>query len=253
MCSWHSLLLDSSKKSVEDLRSLSRQDELTLLILEKGTTRIAAHIDRVIGEREALNRPLGEFLRGIRLCRGVALTGAGEVIPLLNVVELLNRSMALHKQQQSLTQRQPLTSPPDHHGSARQSWSTMEFSSIPITRTILVAEDSDVTRTLITGILRNLGYRVLEAADGEIAWEMLHSYRVDLLMTDMQMPNLDGLGLIKRVREDADLVDLPVIVLSTLGATKDKERAMHLGADAYLVKLDFREKELVGLIGRYLS
>lgn len=251
VCSWHTLLLDDASKS-DDLGKLGRQDELTLLVLEKGTTRIAAHIDRVIGEREALNRPLGEFLRGIRLCRGVALTGAGEVIPLLNVVELLNRSMALHKQQQSLTQRQSGASS-EEHATSRQSWSTMEFSSIPVTRTILVAEDSDVTRTLITGILRNLGYRVLEAADGEIAWEMLHSYRVDLLMTDMQMPNLDGLGLIKRVREDRDMVDLPVIVLSTLGATRDKERAMHLGADAYLVKLDFREKDLVGLIGRYLS
>ena len=241
VCAWHGLLSVNKKEDVPSPENLAHHDNLTLLLIEKGNTRIAAHVDHVLGERDALNRPLGEFLRGVRLCRGIALTGAGEVIPLLNVVELLNRSLQGHSKRKQAKPK------------ARQSWSTLQLSSIPTTRTILVAEDSDVTRTLISGILRNLGYRVLEAGDGAIAWEMLHSYRVDLVMTDMQMPNLDGLGLIKRIRKDNDFNALPIIVLSTLGAQRDKENAMHLGADAYLVKLDFREKDLVELIGRHLS
>ncbi len=242
VCEWNSLLTAHDTTTAR-----TDESQITLLLIEKGNTRVAVKIDHVIGEREALNRPLGDFLQGIRLCRGVALTGAGEVIPLLNVVELLNRTTT----QQPHSTRAPLQG--NMPGPARQTWSTLELMQVPSLKTILVVEDSDVTRTLVSGILRNLGYRVLEAEDGELAWEMLHAYRVDLVMTDMQMPNLDGLGLIARIREDEDFVSLPVIVLSTLGTDHDKERAMKLGADAYLVKLDFREKELVSLVSRYLT
>lgn len=242
VCDWNKLLTDTTPQD----KPATSSEPITLLVIEKGTTRVAVHIDHVIGEREALNRPLGNFLQGVRLCRGVALTGAGEVIPLLNVVELLNRTTTQQKGRHMATSDATAAS-------TRQTWSTLELTQVPSLQTILVAEDSDVTRTLVSGILRNLGYRVLEAEDGEIAWEMLHAYRVDLVMTDMQMPNLDGLGLIARIREDEDFASLPVIVLSTLGTDRDKERAMNLGADAYLVKLDFREKELVGLVSRYLT
>ena len=127
------------------------------------------------------------------------------------------------------------------------------MTQLPQTRTILVAEDSEVTRTLVTGILSNLGYRILQAEDGQQALEMLQDYRVDLLMTDIQMPRMSGLELLKNVRADVALEGLPVIMLSTLGSAADKEYAMQLGADAYLVKLDFREKELVSTVRRYLK
>ena len=218
------------------------QDELTLLIVRKGARRFAAWVDSVLGEREAISRPLGDFLKGVRLCRGVAMTDAGEVIPLLNVVELVSRARAERVRES---------------GSAsdgeRGSWSTLQMTQLPQTRTILVAEDSEVTRTLVTGILSNLGYRILQAEDGQQALEMLQDYRVDLLMTDIQMPRMSGLELLKNVRADVALEGLPVIMLSTLGSAADKEYAMQLGADAYLVKLDFREKELVSTVRRYLK
>ena len=127
------------------------------------------------------------------------------------------------------------------------------MSQLPQTRTILVAEDSEVTRTLVSGILSSLGYRIIQAEDGQQAWEMLQNYRVDLLMTDIQMPRMSGLTLLEHVRGDPAFEDLPVIMLSTLGSAADKEYAMRLGADAYLVKLDFREKELVSTVRRYLK
>ena len=214
-----------------------REDaSLSLLVVRQGTRRIAAWVDEVIGEREAINRPLGEFLQGLRLCRGAAMTDAGEVIPLLNVIELFGRS------------KQP------GGQVGKRSWSTMELRALPQTRTILVAEDSEVTRTLVTGILRGLGYRIIEAEDGLEALEALKENRIDLLMTDIQMPRMDGLTLLRHVRDqEKGWPDLPVVVLSTLGSSADKEHAMRLGADAYLVKLDFREQELVGTVRRYLK
>ncbi|MEC9442572.1 MAG: response regulator [Myxococcota bacterium] len=218
---------------------LDSKDELTLLIVRKGARHFATWVDEVIGEREAISRPLGDFLKGVRLCRGVAMTDAGEVIPLLNVVELIARSRSQAKS----------ASAPSERG----TWSTLQMSQLPQTRTILVAEDSEVTRTLVTGILSNLGYRIIQAEDGQQAWEMLQNYRVDLLMTDIQMPRMSGLELLESVRADPALEDIPVIMLSTLGSAADKEYAMRLGADAYLVKLDFREKELVSTVRRYLK
>src|SRR5699024_8387668 len=68
------------------------RDVLTVLLLRQGSRQVAVWVDQVLGEREAMSRPFGEFLRGIRLCRGVALTDAGEVVPLLNLPELLVHS-----------------------------------------------------------------------------------------------------------------------------------------------------------------
>jgi len=218
---------------------ITAKDDLTLLIVRKGARNFATWVDEVIGEREAISRPLGDFLKGVRLCRGVAMTDAGEVIPLLNVVELIARSRS-----QTATASAP---------SERGTWSTLQMSQLPQTRTILVAEDSEVTRTLVSGILSSLGYRIIQAEDGQQAWEMLQNYRVDLLMTDIQMPRMSGLTLLEHVRGDPAFEDLPVIMLSTLGSAADKEYAMRLGADAYLVKLDFREKELVSTVRRYLK
>ena len=220
------------QKMMEEGRSMS------LLIAQQGTRRMAAWVDEVIGEREAINRPLGDFLQNLRLCRGAAMTDAGEVLPLLNVIELMSRSK---------------DSGATPSVNARRAWSTMHLKNLPQTRTILVAEDSEVTRALVSGILRGLGYRVVEAEDGMEALETLRESRVDLLMTDIQMPRMDGLSLLKHVRDDPRIEDLPVIVLSTLGSAADKEHAMRLGADSYLVKLDFREQELVSTVRRYLK
>ena len=232
LADWRPLLLGTPGKLPEEGR-------LEILVINKGTRKIAVWVDEVLGEREAINRPLGDFLHGLRLCRGVALTEAGEVIPLLNAVELLKRSTSRLKTK--------------HRSPMRQAWSTMELSALKRQRTILVAEDSEVTRSLVSGILRGIGYRVIEAEDGQYALDKLHEHRVDLLMTDIQMPRMGGLKLLETVRADPDFQELPVLVLSTLGSPADKEKAMRLGADGYLVKLDFREKDLISTVRRYLK
>jgi two-component system, chemotaxis family, sensor kinase CheA len=235
---WYGLLGLGKQESASD------GEGVIALLVRKGTRRQAVIVDAVVGDREALQRPLGEFLQGLRMCRGVVLTDEGEVLPLLNIVELLAAPGV-----------GGLPGPPSafemqEEREAKPSWSTMERASGTI-RTILVAEDSEVTRALVSGILRGLGYRVLEARDGQEAWEMVQAHRLDLLMTDIQMPRLDGLGLIRRVRA-SEHKELPAIVLSTLGSLEDREQGLQAGADAYLVKLDFREQDLIAAVQRYL-
>jgi two-component system chemotaxis sensor kinase CheA len=106
--------------------------------------------------------------------------------------------------------------------------------------TVLIAEDSDFFRGQIKRIIEAVGYKVLAAADGEAAWDLLdhHAGEVAVLATDIEMPRLDGLGLTKRIRADSRFSRLPVIALSSLAAEEEIARGMAVGVTEYQVKLD---------------
>ena len=227
-------LLDWRKLLPSIARDIPR-GRLTMVFVRRGRRAIAIWVDDVLGEREAMTRPLGQFLAGVRVCRGVAITNAGDVIPLLNVNELLAPEN---------------TASNDPRRSVR---ATLELPRVMRAKTVLVVEDSEITRALVTSILRGLHVQVVEAEDGWIGWQRLQDTDVDLVLTDVQMPRLDGLELLKKIRGDARFVDLPVVILSTLGEAADKERALKLGASAYLVKLNFQEKELLRTVRRFLE
>ena len=106
--------------------------------------------------------------------------------------------------------------------------------------TVLLAEDSEFFCTQLRKYLEGDGYRVIVAQDGERAWELLghNAGRVDLVLTDIEMPHLDGLGLARRIRSDDRLCRLPIIALSSLASEEDIARGIAAGATEYLVKLD---------------
>ena len=118
--------------------------------------------------------------------------------------------------------------------------------------TVLVADDSPVIRDLLSEALRSHGLRVLEAADGEEALAILAAHpEVRLLVTDVEMPRLDGIGLIREVRLHHGR-QLPTLVVSMRGTDEDKQRALDVGADGYLVKSDFTQAGLWTMVSRYL-
>lgn len=118
--------------------------------------------------------------------------------------------------------------------------------------TVLVADDSPVIRDLLSEALRSHGLRVLEAADGEEALAVLAAHpEIRLLVTDVEMPRLDGIGLIREVRLHHGR-QLPALVVSMRGTDEDKQRALDVGADGYLVKSDFTQAGLWTMVSRYL-
>ena len=218
-------------------------DRMTALLVRKGQRRVAVWVDDVVGEQEAISRPLDDFLSGVALCRGVALTDSGAVVPLLNVMELMERSAGearLDIEERRSTQQS-------------RSFTAVQGREAADVRTILVAEDSEVTRSLVVSILKNRDYRVLEADDGHHAWERLKRHNVDLVLTDIQMPRTSGLELLNRIRNSEDYATLPVVILTTLGDSDVKKKAMSLGANGYLVKLSFQEEELIETVRRYIG
>lgn len=101
---------------------------------------------------------------------------------------------------------------------------------------ILLVDDSMPIRKLIALQLKSKGYEIVQAINGIEALEILASRRVDLIITDLNMPKMDGLELIGQLKKDPDLENIPVIILSSEGENKDKEIGLKVGASSYLVK-----------------
>jgi two-component system chemotaxis response regulator CheY len=127
--------------------------------------------------------------------------------------------------------------------------------SVPVgPLTALVVEDSPTMRQLIVSALRGLGnFQVVEANNGVDALKKLSSQWFDILLTDINMPMMDGLKLVSMVRRDRGRQGMPIVMITTEGAQEDKQRALSLGANAYLVKpvraaaVVAKVKELLGL------
>jgi DNA-binding response OmpR family regulator len=113
---------------------------------------------------------------------------------------------------------------------------------------IVVADDADDILALVDAVLSRTGYAVLSASDGEAALDLIRQRRPALAVLDVSMPKLDGLEVLRRVRDDADLAEMPVILLSALAQEADVARGYAIGASKYLRK-PFSPRELVAAVG----
>ena len=118
---------------------------------------------------------------------------------------------------------------------------------------ILIAEDSGTMRALIASTLESMGpFEIVEAANGFEALRLLPREKVDLIITDINMPDINGLELISYVRNNPAYNQVPLIIISTEGSEKDREKGLSLGANEYLVK-PFNPAQLIKLVSTYLK
>lgn len=115
---------------------------------------------------------------------------------------------------------------------------------------VLLVDDSPIARATEAALVKALGHNVEEAQDGEEGYAKLQANSYDLLLTDVQMPRLDGFSLSRRVKTNPQLAKTPVIILSSLASPEDKRRGMDAGADAYLVKGELGVESLAQTIDR---
>ena len=120
-----------------------------------------------------------------------------------------------------------------------------------MSKTILVAEDSDSIRKFIILALKIAGYNVIPAVDGMDALEKVTGFDIDLLITDLNMPNMDGFLLVETIRQIEEFSDLPIIILSSLSNDEDIKHGINIGANSYLVK-PFNEKRLLYEVSKYI-
>lgn len=122
-----------------------------------------------------------------------------------------------------------------------------------MSKKILIAEDSSTMRSLIVSTIVSMGgFEVVEAANGFEALRALPREKVDMVITDINMPDINGLELVAFVRGNPNYKHLPLVIISTEGSDRDRTKGLSLGADAYLVK-PFAPEELQGLIRQHLG
>jgi len=203
---------------------------LTVAVLGVGERRIGFRVDEVLGEQEVLVKGLGRQLRHVSNISGATILGSGRVVPVLNVNDLL-------------------TSSPD---AAIQAPGPRTGKGGEEKKSILVAEDSITSRMLIKSILEGAGYGVKTAVDGSEAYTTLKTGEFDLVVSDVEMPKLDGFGLTQKIRSDKKYAEIPVILVTGLETQEDKEKGIDAGANAYIVKSSFDQSNLLEVIGRMI-
>ncbi len=186
---------------------------------------IAVVVDALDGQEEVLVRPLTRAVPTDALIEGVALLSSGEPIGVLSPL--------------ALTQRETLRPAPG----------TVALRA-PARLHVLLVDDSLVTREMERRLLEDAGFAVAVAADASEALARLGTDRFDCVVTDVEMPGMDGYELTRHLRSVPQFAQLPVVVVSTRERPEDRLRGLEAGADAYLTKQGLNPAELVGLVNR---
>jgi two-component system chemotaxis sensor kinase CheA len=184
-------------------------------------------VDEIVGDREVLVKDFEPPLIRVRNFAGAGLLGAGELVLVLRPADLVEGA-----------------------GEARKAAPTDEAPPPDGPPWVLVVDDAVTTRAMERGLLELAGYQVKVAVDGLDAWTTLKSERFDLVVSDVDMPRMNGFELTQRIRADESLQDLPVVLVSALEAREDKERGIEVGANAYVVKSSFEQSNLLEIINR---
>ncbi|HEX4131814.1 MAG TPA: Hpt domain-containing protein [Pirellulales bacterium] len=204
-------------------------DELQVAILRAGNRRLAVGFASCVAERDCLVNELDGPAAAITRFAGGVFLEDGTVALVINPAELIG----------------------DFKSAPRMSPIKSAAQATELRRsTVLIVDDSFTTRTLEKTLLEAHGYDVRIAVDGIEALAQLDSERhgIDLVISDVQMPRLDGFGLLGEMKADKRLANLPVILVTSLDKTEDQERGLSLGADAYIVKRKFDHEDLLNTI-----
>jgi len=204
-----------------------------VIVLGAAEKRIGFAVDAVLNEQEVLVKNIGKPLLRVRNVAGATILASGVPAVILNTADLLKsavRSAAA--------------------GVARVV--APESAEEKRARNILVADDSVTSRMLLKNILDSAGYSVVTAVDGVDALTALKSSEFDLLVSDVEMPRMDGFDLTAKIRADQKLAELPVVLVTALGSREHQERGIDVGANAYIVKSSFDQSNLLEVIRKLI-
>ncbi|MEG4338410.1 hybrid sensor histidine kinase/response regulator [Microcoleus sp. AT8-B1] len=209
----------------------SSSSKMPCIVLKVGEERLGLFVDALIDEQDVVMKPQSQLLKRVRNVSGATILGTGEVCMVLNPHDLIK------------SVRQQVSS--RGVGSARSQLETASRKQV-----ILLAEDSIATRTQEKRILEAAGYEVVTAVDGLDAFHKLKTRDFDAVISDIQMPNLDGLALTIKIREQKEYSELPIILVTSLASDEDKKRGADAGANAYIPKGTFNQDVLVETLKR---
>ncbi len=238
---WSGALLQASRRSTE------MQTKTTpIVVFRSAAQRIALHVDEVLGNQEVVVKNLGPQLSRLPGLAGMSVLASGAVVLIYNPVALAS----IYGQQARALSAD--SADPHVPGSPDDDAPKLTVLTpvIPQTPLILVVDDSITVRRVTQRLLQREGYRVAMAADGLQALERLQDERPAVVLSDIEMPRMDGFDLARNIRADARLSDLPIVMITSRIAEKHREHAKELGVDHYLGK-PYSEEELMNLVRHY--
>ncbi|MHB9004367.1 MAG: chemotaxis protein CheW, partial [Coriobacteriia bacterium] len=193
--------------------------------------RMGFIVDALVGEQQIVIKPLGDHLQKVENVAGVTILGAGEVVPILNVPDLMHNARR-------------------KSGQIVASVATKEHTG---PRKVLICEDSFTTRELERSIFEAAGFEVEVAMDGAMGLGKLRDgLKVDAVVSDVQMPNMTGFELTRAIKSDKQLKDIPVIIVTSLERDEEKAEGIDAGADAYITKSVFNQDTLLDTVERLI-
>lgn len=209
----------------------SQSDTLKVVVIRERDAVYGIAVERFIGERTLVVLPLDDRLGKVQDISAGALLDDGSVVLIVDVEDML-RSV------------DKLLNTGRLERIARRSQQTTEAPR----KRVLVVDDSLTVRELQRKLLLNRGYEVAVAVDGMDGWNALRSEDFDLLITDIDMPRMDGIELVTLLRRDSRLQSLPVMVVSYKDREEDRRRGLDAGADYYLAKASFHDDALLDAV-----
>ncbi len=202
------------------------------VFMQAGGESFGVFIDALLDEQEVVLKPQCPLLHGLRNVLGATLLSSGDICMVLKPHDLLA----------SLARAGAPPVAPRRAGTSAQR-----------KKLILLAEDSITTRAQEIRILEGAGYEVVAAIDGQDAYAKLAARQFDALVSDINMPRMDGLELAKRVRAISQYAHLPIILVTSLATDEDKRRGLEIGANAYITKPEFDQSILLDCLERLVG
>ena len=211
-------------------------DQAVCIVIQVGEERLGLRVDELLDEEEVVAKPLGAPLLRVRNVTSLTILGSGEICAVLNPSDLMRSAHKMGAEMRSAELR--MRSEP--------------AKAAVLQSTILLAEDSALVRAMEKRILEDAGYEVVATVDGMDALNALGNRPFAAVVSDINMPNMDGLTLAARIRQEPRYRDLPIILVSSLDSDEDKRRGLEAGANAYIPKPSFDQRVLLETLKRLI-
>ncbi|MCB1827308.1 MAG: response regulator [Coxiellaceae bacterium] len=217
-------------KSILKIESLSEKiDSRPAILLSRDQKKVFILADKILNESNYVVKPLPYPMKTMQNIAGSTLTTEGELILVLDPISLLDSATKI---------------------AANADFSKMETKEVVEKKRVLIVDDSLTTRNLIVNALTAAGYFTKGVKDGEEAILTLADQRFDIVVTDIEMPNINGYELTKQIKSSEQLKQIPVIIVTSHDSENEKNEAARSGANEFLVKSEFNTEALITAIER---
>jgi len=207
---------------------------ICIVVIIFADKRLGLSVDEIGYAQDVMVKGLGRQLPRVRNIASATVLGTGKVVPVVNIGDLMKSAIRLRS------------------GGATFMPATEEERAKK-KKTILVTEDSITSRMLLKNILEGGGYIVETAVDGMDAFSKLRSGSFDIVVSDVDMPRMNGFVLTEKIRSDKKYAELPVVLVTALDSQQDRERGIEVGANAYIVKSSFDQSNLLEVVQRLIG